>query len=160
MYEEPCPYWELEWTAEVARTLRIAVSGGEQDNDLAQWRRMLAMQAVDITQPDICYVGGFTRALRVARMAAQAGRPVVAHSANISLVEVFSLHLMAASPNAGRFLEHTIEDDAAINRLSAEMYEPQLVVREGRIRLPDGAGWGVRIQPSWLERAERRITPA
>jgi L-alanine-DL-glutamate epimerase-like enolase superfamily enzyme len=160
MYEEPCPYWELEWTAEVASALRIAVSGGEQDNDLAQWRRMLAMRAVDITQPDICYVGGFTRGLRVARMAAQAGKPVIPHSANISLVEVFSVHLMAASPNAGRFLEHTIEDDAAINRLSAAMYEPQLVVRDGRIRLPDGPGWGVRIQPSWLERAERRITTA
>lgn len=160
MYEEPCPYWELEWTAEVTRALRIAVSGGEQDNDLAQWRRMLAMQAVDITQPDICYVGGFTRGLRVARLAAQAGKPVVPHSANISLVEVFSVHLMAASPNAGDFLEHTIEDDAAINRLSAEMYEPQLVVRDGRVRVPDGPGWGVRILPAWLERAERRITNA
>jgi L-alanine-DL-glutamate epimerase-like enolase superfamily enzyme len=67
---------------------------------------------------------------------------------------------MAASPNAGDFLEHTIEDDAAINRLSAEMYEPQLVVRDGRVRVPDGPGWGVRILPAWLERAERRITNA
>jgi L-alanine-DL-glutamate epimerase-like enolase superfamily enzyme len=38
-FEEPCPYWELEWTAEVAAALKIAVAGGEQDNDLAQWRR-------------------------------------------------------------------------------------------------------------------------
>jgi L-alanine-DL-glutamate epimerase-like enolase superfamily enzyme len=160
MYEEPCPYWELEWTAEVAQTLRIPVSGGEQDNDLAQWRRMLAMQAVDITQPDICYVGGFTRGLRVARMAAKADRPVVPHSANISLVEVFSVHLLAAAPNAGRYLEHTIEDEAAINKLSADMYEPQLVVRDGRVSVPDGEGWGVRILPAWLERADRRITAA
>jgi L-alanine-DL-glutamate epimerase-like enolase superfamily enzyme len=160
MYEEPCPYWELEWTAEVAKTLRIPVSGGEQDNDLAQWRRMLRMQAVDITQPDICYVGGFTRASRVARMAAETGKPVIPHSANVSLVEVFSIHLLAAAPNGGAFLEHTIEDDAAINKLSAEMYEPQLVVRDGRVKVPDGPGWGVRILPAWLERAERRVTTA
>ena len=38
-YEEPCPFGELEWTAEVAAALKIAVAGGEQDNDLAQWRR-------------------------------------------------------------------------------------------------------------------------
>ena len=160
MYEEPCPFWEIEWTAEVTQALGIPVSGGEQDNDLAQWRRMIAMNAMDITQPDICYVGGFTRGLRVARMAAQAGKPVVPHSANISLVEVFSVHLMAASPNAGSFLEHTIEDDAGINRLAATMYEPQLVVREGRVRVPDAPGWGVQIAAAWLEQAERRVTDA
>ena len=37
-FEEPCPYWELEWTAEVAAELEVPVAGGEQDNDLAQWR--------------------------------------------------------------------------------------------------------------------------
>ena len=158
MYEEPCPFWEIEWTAEVAQALRMPVSGGEQDNDLAQWRRMIAMHAMDITQPDICYVGGFTRGLRVARMAAQAGKPVVPHSANISLVEVFSVHLMAASPNAGGFLEHTIEDDAGINRLASTMYGPQLVVRDGRVSVPDGPGWGVQILPAWLEQADRRVS--
>src|SRR5690606_40213392 len=47
-FEEPCPYWELEWTQEVTRTLDMNVQGGEQDNDMAQWRRMSAMPAVDI----------------------------------------------------------------------------------------------------------------
>jgi L-alanine-DL-glutamate epimerase-like enolase superfamily enzyme len=158
MYEEPCPYWELEWTAEVARALRIPISGGEQDNDLAQWRRMLAMNAVDVTQPDICYVGGFTRAMRVARLAAKAGRPVIPHSANLSLIEVFSVHLMAAAPNAGDFFEYSIEWDAAVNKVSAEMYAPQLEVRDGRVRVPDGPGWGVRINPGWLEAATRRVS--
>ena len=160
MFEEPCPYWELEWTAEVARSLHVPVSGGEQDNDLAQWRRMIAMHAVDIAQPDICYIGGFTRALRVARLAEAAGKQVIPHSANLSLVEVFSVHLMAAAPNAGDFLEFTIESDAAINRTAAALYEPQLVVAEGRVRLPDGPGWGVRIKPAWLESAAHRISRA
>ena len=85
-FEEPCPYWELEWTREVSTALDVPVAGGEQDNDLAQWRRMIAMRAVDIVQPDVCYVGGLTRALRVAAMAAEAGLPCVPHSANLSLV--------------------------------------------------------------------------
>lgn len=160
MYEEPCPYWELEWTAEVARALRIPISGGEQDNDLAQWRRMLAMDAVDITQPDICYVGGFTRAMRVARLAAKAGKPVIPHSANLSMIEVFSVHLMAAAPNAGEFFEFSIEWDAAVNKVSAEMYAPQLEVKDGRVGVPEGPGWGVRIDPAWLESATRRVSAA
>jgi L-alanine-DL-glutamate epimerase-like enolase superfamily enzyme len=158
MYEEPCPYWELEWTAEVSRALRVPVSGGEQDNDLAQWRRMLAMRAVDVAQPDACYVGGFTRALRVARMAAAAGIPVIPHSANLSLVQVFSVHLMAAAKNAGDFMEFTIETDAAINASAAEMYAPQLVVEGGRVRVPEGPGWGVEIKPAWIASAARRLS--
>jgi L-alanine-DL-glutamate epimerase-like enolase superfamily enzyme len=54
LFEEPCPYWELEWTAAVAAALEISVAGGEQDNDLSRWRRMIAMNAVDVVQPDVC----------------------------------------------------------------------------------------------------------
>ncbi len=154
-FEEPCPYWELEWTAEVAAALKVPVAGGEQDNDLAQWRRMFRMKAVDIAQPDVLYVGGFTRALRVARMAAEAGLPCVPHSANLALVIVFTLHLMGSIPNAGPHVEFTIEP----GDFGKALYEPFPVVRDGRVAIPDGPGWGVRISPDWLAKAQRQITP-
>ena len=65
-FEEPCPYWELEQTKEVRDALDIDVTGGEQDCWLPVWRRMIEMRAVDIVQPDVCYVGGISRTLRVA----------------------------------------------------------------------------------------------
>ncbi|MDH3919747.1 MAG: mandelate racemase/muconate lactonizing enzyme family protein, partial [Rhodospirillales bacterium] len=40
-FEEPCPYWELEWTREVTEALDLDVTGGEQDCDLPTWRRMI-----------------------------------------------------------------------------------------------------------------------
>jgi L-alanine-DL-glutamate epimerase-like enolase superfamily enzyme len=107
--EEPCPYWELEWTAEVTAAVDVPVAGGEQDYHLPQWRRIIDMHAVDIIQPDICYIGGLTRALHVARWAAEAGLPCVPHSANLSLVTVFTLHMMGAIPNAGPHIEFSIE---------------------------------------------------
>lgn len=149
-FEEPCPYWELEWTAEVAAALKMNVAGGEQDNDLAQWRRMIRIGAVDILQPDLCYVGGFTRAWRVARMGQKAGKLVVPHSSHLSLVTLFSLHFMAAIPNAGPFVEFTIEGD--VNQ-GETIYSPALVVKDGRVKIPDGPGWGVKINPAWLEKA-------
>lgn len=153
-FEEPCPYWELEWTAQVAAALKMPVAGGEQDNDLAQWRRMVRMRAVDIVQPDICYVGGVTRALRVALMGAEAGMPCVPHSANRSLVSVFTLHLMGAIPNAGPFMEFSIEDD----RWTEGLFEPALQVVNGTVAIPNGPGWGVTINPDWLAKAERQVS--
>jgi L-alanine-DL-glutamate epimerase-like enolase superfamily enzyme len=149
-FEEPCPYWELEWTAEVAAALKMHVSGGEQDNDLAQWRRMIRTNAVDVLQPDLCYVGGFTRAWRVAKMGRQAGKMVVPHSANLSLVTLFSVHLMAAVPNAGPFVEFSIEDDV---NAGERLYAPALKLVDGRVKIPDGPGWGVTINRAWLDKA-------
>jgi len=153
-FEEPCPYWELEWTAHVAAALDVPVAGGEQDNDLAQWRRMIAMRAVDIVQPDVCYAGGPTRALRVAAMAAERALPCVPHSANVSLVTVFTLHLLAAIPNAGPYLEFSI----ARCTWAEDLYRPPLTVADGKVGVPDAPGWGVTVNPAWLESAERRVS--
>jgi L-alanine-DL-glutamate epimerase-like enolase superfamily enzyme len=155
-FEEPCPYWELEWTAEVAAALDVPVAGGEQDTDLAQFRRMLAMRAVDIVQPDVCYVGGITRARRVARMAEERGIPCTPHSANLSLVTLFTLHLMAALPNAGPFVEFSIEP----TRWTEDLYSPALQVRNGEVAIPAGPGWGVTLNPRWLESADYQISEA
>jgi L-alanine-DL-glutamate epimerase-like enolase superfamily enzyme len=152
--EEPCPYWELEWTAEVTRALEVPVSGGEQDYDLQQWRRIVNMHAVDIAQPDICYIGGLTRALRVAKMTEQAGMPCVPHSANLSMVTVFTLHMMGAIPNAGPHIEFSIEPTPWVEGL----YTPALEVRDGMVDIPAGPGWGVEICPSWLEGSAHQIS--
>jgi len=152
--EEPCPYWELEWTAKVTAALKVPVAGGEQDNDLAQWRRMIRMRAVDIVQPDICYVGGLTRALRVAAMAAKERMSCVPHSANLAMVTVFTLHMLGAISNAGPHLEFSIEPAG----WTKDIYYPGLEVRDGRVAIPDGPGWGVTVNPSWLAAAKRQIS--
>lgn len=156
-FEEPCPYWELEWTSEVAAALTINVSGGEQDNDLAQWRRMIRMNAVDILQPDLCYIGGFTRALRVARMGEKAHKLVVPHSSHLSLITLFSLHFMAAIPNAGPVVEFTIEPESSKGE---PLYTPALEVKNGKVKIPDDPGWGVKINPAWLQNADYKKTEA
>ncbi len=156
-FEEPCPYWELEWTAEVSKALDMLVTGGEQDNDLAQWRRMIAMNAVDLIQPDILYLGGVTRTLRAAKMGQNAGMKCIPHSANKAMVTVFTLHLMGALPNAGPFFELSIED-VGIARQSSELYQPQLLTTGGSVAIPSGPGWGVEFQQSWLDRADRQVS--
>jgi L-alanine-DL-glutamate epimerase-like enolase superfamily enzyme len=156
-FEEPCPYWELEWTAEVAEALQVPVAGGEQDNDLAQWRRMIRMNSIDIVQPDLCYIGGLTRALRVAQMAQKANKPVVPHSANLSMVTLFTLHLLASIPNAGPYMEFSIEWDDSLNQ---SFYRPRLEVKDGRVMIPPGPGWGVEIDPEWLKSAQYQKSQA
>lgn len=153
-FEEPCPYWKIEWTAEVTQTLDIPVAGGEQDFYIPAWRQIITMPAVDIIQPDICYIGGLTRALNVAGLAAQKGLSCVPHSANLSLVTVFSLHMLGAIPNAGDYLEYSIEPTPWTDGL----FSPALEVIDGKVAIPDGPGWGIEINPDWLQDAGYRIS--
>jgi L-alanine-DL-glutamate epimerase-like enolase superfamily enzyme len=156
-FEEPCPYWELDWTRVVTEKLRIPVAGGEQDNYMPVWRQIIREHVVDIVQPDICYIGGFTRALQVARMAAEYGLPCTPHSANHSLVTVFTLHLRNVMPNPGPFMEFSIEDQS----LYRPMYSPILEVKDGVVVLPsEGPGWGVTIREEWLAGSEYRKSEA
>ncbi|MDX1528230.1 MAG: mandelate racemase/muconate lactonizing enzyme family protein, partial [Gammaproteobacteria bacterium] len=62
-FEEPCPYWELEQTRQVTQALELDVAGGEQDCEIPTWRRIIELNAVDVIQPDVCYLGGLTRTL-------------------------------------------------------------------------------------------------
>lgn len=78
-FEQPCLYWDLEQTQLVTEALELDVTGGEQDWDLATWRRMIDMRAVDVVQPDVMYMGGLSRTLSVAAMAESAGLPCTPH---------------------------------------------------------------------------------
>jgi L-alanine-DL-glutamate epimerase-like enolase superfamily enzyme len=156
-FEEPCPYWELEWTAAVADALDLDVAGGEQDCLISEWRRIIGMPAVDVVQPDVCYLGGLTRTLQVAEMAHAAGMICTPHSANLSMVTVFALHLMGAIPNAGPYVEYSIEP-SSYYPWQVGLFEPALTVRDGAVAIPDGPGWGVEPATDWLERATRQVS--
>ena len=38
------------------------------------------------------------------------------------------------------------------------IYEPQLKVVDGKVKIPDGPGWGVEINQNWLESANYQIS--
>ena len=152
-FEEPCPYWHFEQTKRVTDALSLDVTGGEQDWDLATWQRMLDERIVDIAQPDVMYLGGMGRTLAVCRMAEAAGIPITPHSANLSLVTICTMHLLGAIPNAGKYLEFSIEGPDYYPWQQDLFLGDPYRVEDGHVTIPSGPGWGVEINPAWLSRA-------
>lgn len=157
-FEEPCPYWELEQTREVTQALadlNIDVTGGEQDWDFNVWNLIVERNVVDILQPDIMYMGGLTRTLELCRLAHVNGFTVTHHSANLSLVTMATMHFLGSIPNAGKYLELSIEGlDYYPWQRNLFLGDPFAVVG-GKVQIPDSQGWGVEINPSWLAGADR-----
>jgi L-alanine-DL-glutamate epimerase-like enolase superfamily enzyme len=158
-FEEPCPYWEYEWTKQVTDALSIDVTGGEQDNNLALWQYMIDNDTVDVYQPDICYMGGIERTMRVVNMAAAAGKIITPHTANLSLVTIFTLHLMGAIENAGPYVEFSIEG-ADYYPWQYGIYEDFPIASNGKVQIPEGPGWGITINQSWLEKSTYQVSTA
>ncbi len=157
-YEEPCPYWELEQTKQVTEALEIDVTGGEQDCDLPTWQRMIDMRAVDIVQPDILYLGGISRTMRVVEMAKKAKLSVTPHCANLSMVTLFTMHLLKAIPNAGKYLEFSIEGEDYYPWQQSIFTKSPFDVDNGHVTISEAPGWGCEINPDWLAKSNYQST--
>jgi L-alanine-DL-glutamate epimerase-like enolase superfamily enzyme len=148
-FEEPCPYWDLDSTAKVARALDTPVAGGEQDWDLRRFKEMLQKEAVDIVQPDLIKAGGFSVCKKIAALAEAFGCVCTPHQTQ-PFGTVANLHLAASTPNCRYFQEYNIEPHPLRDSLFTE---PVLDVKDGCLTVPEGPGLGVEINEQVLRRA-------
>ena len=127
---------------------------------LPVWKQMIDTRTVDIVQPDIMYLGGISRTLRVVQMAVEAGLPVLPHCANLSMVTLFSMHLLRAIPNAGKYLEFAIEGTDYYPWQDDLFVTSPFDITEGHTQVTDEPGWGVEINPEWLARSSYQVSRA
>ncbi len=157
-FEEPCPYWEPEQTKEVTNALSIDVSGGEQDCDIRIWRDMVERKVVNIFQPDVMYLGGLSRTLQVAKIIEEGGFICTPHAANLSLVTICTMHLLKAIPNAGPYLELSIEGEDYYPWQQDLFLDDPFAVENGYVSVTEKPGWGIDINPEWLNSAYYKVS--
>ena len=157
-FEEPCPYWEPEETKKVTEALVIDVTGGEQDCDIRIWNDMVKNKIVNIFQPDVMYLGGLTRTLQVAKIIEEGGFICTPHAANLSLVTMCTMHLLKAIPNAGPYLELSIEGEDYYPWQQDLFLDNPFEVKNGCVNISDKPGWGIIINPDWLESSEYQVS--
>ena len=117
---------------------------------------MIDMRAVDVVQPDVMYMGGLHRTLKVAEMAANAGIPCTPHAANLGLVTMCTMHLLGAIPNAGKYLEFSIEGPDYYPWQEGLFLGDPYKITDGKVTIPSEPGWGIEINPAWLDKADYR----
>ena len=118
---------------------------------------MIDNDIVDIYQPDICYMGGIERTMRVVNMAKVAGKTITPHTANLSLVTIFTLHLMGAIDNGGPYVEFSIEEDDYYP-WQYDVYDDLPVAKDGKVKIPEAPGWGIQVRESWLNKANYQMS--
>jgi L-rhamnonate dehydratase len=121
----------------------MMVSTGEHEATRWGFRLLLEMGCCDLIQPDVGWCGGITELIKISALADAHNVLVVPHGSS-----VYSYHFVVTRHNSpfSEFLMMAPKADEVV-----PMFHPQLldepVPVNGRMRVPDRPGFGVRLNP-------------
>ena len=101
-FEEPVSGNDARLLAQLRRQTTIRISAGQNEGHKWRHRELLLHEAVDVLQPNVCWVGGYTEAVKVAAMAEAFHIPV----ANGGGWPHHNAHLLAGVINGWRVEFH------------------------------------------------------
>jgi L-alanine-DL-glutamate epimerase-like enolase superfamily enzyme len=113
---------------------------------------------VQVVQPDIGRVGGFTEARRVCQAARERGLTVVPHVWKTGISIAAATHLAAVTPHCAfiEFLPSSLCESA----LRKELLTSDVKMENGHIPIPSGPGLGVELNREALGRFKEAATVA
>ncbi len=154
-FEEPVPPEDLDGYVEVKRHSRIRIAGGECEYTRYGFREIIARRAMDILQPDLCAMGGFSEMMKVIAMASAANLPVIPHVWGTNVGLAASLQLFAALPHfpERRFpAEPLFEYDRSPHPLREGVTRERFAMQDGYLEIPDRPGLGVSLDLDFIRR--------
>jgi len=138
----PDDYWGY---AELKRSVPpgLMVSTGEHEATRWGFRLLLEMGCADILQPDVGWCGGITELMKISALADARGVLVVPHGSS-----VYSYHFAITRHNSpfSEFLMMAPEADKVIPMFAPLLLDEPVPVN-GRMKVPDTPGFGVRLNP-------------
>jgi L-rhamnonate dehydratase len=146
--EEPLPpddYWSYsELRKKVPRGMMVTT--GEHEATRWGFRMLLEMECADILQPDVGWCGGLTELIKISDLADSHGVLVVPHGSS-----VYSYHFSMTRHNSpfSEFLMMAPKADTVIPMFSPLLLD-EPVPQNGRMKLSDAPGFGVRLNPECL----------
>jgi len=145
--EEPFEPDEYEAYAELADTVDMRITAGEQDATWWGFRELIDRAHVDLVQPDVTRCGGITETLRIAELAYSRGVATVPHAWKSGIIKAASLHCNAVMPD-GIWQEYCVADTPIAKTLTVQRLP---IEDDGFVAVPTAPGLGVEIDEDVLE---------
>ena len=143
--EEPLRMRDYDGLAILRRSTSLAISGGELNDDLDDFREFIARGCYDILQPDVTFSGGILNCRKIAAMAEAANIIYNPHTWTNGLGLAANLQLMGAIPNC-TYCEFPYEAPGWIPEArDAMLAEPITIDEEGCVAVPSKPGLGVEV---------------
>ena len=138
--EEPIQPGDAPAMKQISDKSRVPIATGERLVDRREFDDLFRLRAINIAQPDLCHVGGFSEARKIAAMADTAGVGIAPHNPLGPLAGVAALHFDVATPN---FVIQ--EEMSGAVPWYHEIVDSPIRVRDGHWLVPERPGLGVEI---------------
>lgn len=148
--EEPIRMENMDALQTLKQKMEIPLATGECLYTKHDFRQLMARQAADIVQPDICLAGGFLELKKIAGMAEAHYVVVAPHNPMGPLATMVNVHFAACTPNF-LILEYHPDDEAPRKNLIKD----PILVKDGYLEIPNKPGWGYEVN----EEAFRHYPP-
>jgi L-alanine-DL-glutamate epimerase-like enolase superfamily enzyme len=148
--ETPIDTDDLEGYARLHERSPVRIAAGEWQNTRFEFLDLADRGQLDVLQPDVGRVGGFTEAMRVCRIAAERKRLIVPHCWKSGIGIAASAHLAAAC-ECCPYIEF-LPIELAESPLRRELLIEDLPVVDGLILLGDSPGLGIELNRETLDK--------
>lgn len=150
--EEPLPYTDLSGLAELRRSSRTRIAGGEMLPTFADALACLDRDALDVYQMDVVLSLGMSRCRTFAELAQHRNRQFTPHTWTNGIGVLANLHV-AAGVGAGPWFEFPQDPDGWTGqRRDFMLAEPVRVDADGCVAVPPRPGLGVVLDEDAVER--------
>lgn len=146
------PIWSdyLDEYAKLHREAPMQIAAGEWLATRWEFEALMDRGKVDVVQPDVGRVGGFTEAKRVCDMAAERNRLVVPHCWKTGVSVAATAHLAFNTPHCP-FIEY-LPPQLCEEMLRKELVDDNLSFVDGHIVPPQRPGLGIDVDSKILEK--------
>jgi L-alanine-DL-glutamate epimerase-like enolase superfamily enzyme len=135
--------WEYKGFAEVRSAIRpMMTATGEHEYSRSGFCRLITDGAVDLLQPDLCWMGGVTEARKIAGMANLYNIPLIPHAQ-----ATYSYHFVMSQPNCP-MAEYILpsKDGDKVEPFFGSFFTGEPLPENGYITLSDTPGWGMELR--------------
>jgi L-alanine-DL-glutamate epimerase-like enolase superfamily enzyme len=148
--ETPIDIDDLDGHAYLHDHTSIRIAAGEWQNTHWEFLDLADRGKLDVLQPDVGRVGGFTEAKKVCEIAADRGRLIVPHCWKSGIGIAASAHLSAANAHCPyiEFLPAALAE----SRLRRELVKDELTMSHGSLALPEKPGLGIELNMDALQK--------
>ncbi|NUM43890.1 MAG: mandelate racemase/muconate lactonizing enzyme family protein [Anaerolineales bacterium] len=149
--EEPLPRQDYRGLAELRRSSKIQIAGGEGNRAWSDYREYLRHGSLDVYQPDAAWGTGLLRARQIAMEVQGEGAMYSPHAWGDGLSLLANMHLFAAVSTAP-FMEYPFDPPTwSIERRDFILPVP-IYINNGTLTLPNKPGLGVEVDWEALEK--------
>lgn len=149
--EEPLPRFAFDQLAALNQAVELPIAGGENNTGVHEFLHMLQNNVFDILQPESMVTQGITDLRKIGVLAEAYGKKIAPHHGGRGLGTIAHLHLVASWRHAP-FLELLHDPPVGDYRHGFSIFQdPPEVDANGEIKMPQGAGLGVTINPDLIQ---------